>query len=40
VVNASEIDFVHVPAEFDDLVGRILEMKSGTRYYVPMSSST
>jgi len=40
VVNASEIDFVHVPAEFDDLVGRILEMKSGTQYYVPMSSST
>jgi deoxyadenosine/deoxycytidine kinase len=40
VVNASEIDFVHVPADFDDLVQRILEMKSGTQYYVPMGSST
>jgi len=40
VVNASEIDFVHVPADFDDLVGRIRKMKSGTQYYVPMGSAT
>ncbi len=38
VVNASEIDFVHVPEDFDDLVERIKEMKSGTQYYVPMTS--
>ena len=38
VVNASEIDFVHVPEDFDDLVERIKEMKSGTQYYVPMKS--
>lgn len=36
VVNASEIDFVHVPEDFEDLVERIQEMKSGTQYYVPM----
>jgi deoxyadenosine/deoxycytidine kinase len=38
VVNASEIDFVHVPEDFEDLVERIMTMKSGTQYYVPMSS--
>jgi len=38
VVNASEIDFVHVPEDFEDLVHRIKGMKSGTQYYVPMSS--
>ncbi len=38
VVNASEIDFVHVPEDFEDLVERIREMKSGTQYYVPMKS--
>jgi deoxyadenosine/deoxycytidine kinase len=38
VVNASEIDFVHVPEDFDDLVERIQGMKSGTQYYVPMKS--
>ncbi len=40
VVNASEIDFVHVPQDFEDLVEHIGSMKSGTRYYVPMSSKT
>ncbi|MFO7784084.1 MAG: deoxynucleoside kinase [Thermodesulfobacteriota bacterium] len=39
VVNASEIDFVHVPADFKDLVSRIQDMKSGTQYYVPMKSA-
>jgi deoxyguanosine kinase len=38
VVNASEIDFVNVPDDFEDLVLRIGEMKSGTQYYVPMKS--
>lgn len=39
VVNASEIDFVHVPEDFEDLVERILTMKSGVQYYVPASST-
>ena len=38
VVNASDIDFVHIPEDFEDLVLQINEMRSGTRYYVPMSS--
>jgi len=38
VVNASDIDFVHVPEDFEDLVFQIKGMKSGTQYYVPMSS--
>jgi len=38
VVNASEIDFVHVPKDFDDLVEKIKEMRSGTHYYHPISS--
>jgi deoxyadenosine/deoxycytidine kinase len=38
VVNASEIDFVHVPQDFEDLVAHIESMKSGTQFYVPMSS--
>lgn len=39
VVNASEIDFVHVPDDFEDLVSQIQSMKSGTQYYVPMKSA-
>jgi deoxyguanosine kinase len=38
VVNASEIDFVHNPEDFEDLMDHIRAMKSGTQYYVPMSS--
>lgn len=38
VINASEIDFVHVPEDFEDLIRRIGEMKSGTQYYVPVSA--
>lgn len=38
VVNASEIDFVHIADDFEDLVGQIKRMRSGTQYYVPMSS--
>jgi len=40
VINASEIDFVHVPEDFEDLVEHISAMKSGTQYYVPMGSRT
>jgi deoxyguanosine kinase len=38
VVNASEIDFVNIPEDFEDLMDRIRTVKSGTQYYVPMSS--
>lgn len=38
VVNASEIDFVNNPEDFEDLMNHIRAMKSGTQYYVPMSS--
>ena len=38
VVNASEIDFVRVPEDFEDLVTHIGTMKSGIQYYVPVSS--
>jgi deoxyadenosine/deoxycytidine kinase len=38
VVNASVIDFVHVPEDFEDLVEHILTMKAGVQYYVPVSS--
>ncbi len=38
VVNASKIDFVHVPGDFEDLVKQIKKMKTGTQYYIPMSS--
>jgi deoxyguanosine kinase len=38
VINASEIDFVHVPADLDDLVEKIKKMKKGTQYYVPVSA--
>jgi deoxyadenosine/deoxycytidine kinase len=38
VVNASEIDFVNVPADLDDLIKQIAKMRAGTRYYVPISA--
>lgn len=38
VVNASEIDFVNNPEDFEDLMNHIRDMRSGTQYYVPMSS--
>jgi deoxyguanosine kinase len=38
VVNASEIDFVHVPADFEDLVNQVGRIRAGTQYYVPISS--
>ena len=38
VINASKIDFVNVPEDFEDLVTHIKMMRTGTQYYVPMSS--
>jgi deoxyguanosine kinase len=38
VVNASNIDFVNVPEDFEDLVNEIKRTRSGTQYYVPASS--
>jgi deoxyadenosine/deoxycytidine kinase len=37
VVNASKIDFVHVPEDFEDLVRHIQKIPSGTHYYNPIS---
>ena len=36
VINASEIDFVNVPADLDNLVLEIDKMERGTKYYVPL----
>jgi len=38
VINASKIDFVNVPEDFEDLVAQIKRMRTGTQYYVPMSA--
>lgn len=38
VVNASNIDFVNIPEDFEDLVNEIRKTKSGTQYYIPISS--
>ena len=38
VVNASNIDFVHISEDFKDLVHHIKTTKSGTSYYNPISS--
>ena len=38
VVNASEIDFVNIKEDFEDLVNEIEQIKSGVQYYVPVSS--
>lgn len=38
VVNASEIDFVNIKEDFEDLVNEINQIKSGVQYYVPVSS--
>lgn len=38
VVNASNIDFVNIPEDFEDLVNEIRKIKSGTQYYIPISS--
>jgi deoxyguanosine kinase len=38
VVNASNIDFVNIHEDFEDLVNEIKKIRSGTQYYVPASS--
>ncbi len=39
VINTSDIDFVHNPADLDDLIRQVLSMREGTLYYVPKSRS-
>jgi deoxyadenosine/deoxycytidine kinase len=38
VVNASEIDFVNIPDDLDNLILEIEKMEKGTKYYVPIGS--
>lgn len=38
VVNASEIDFVNIRDDFEDLLNEINKIKSGVQYYIPVSS--
>jgi len=38
VINASEIDFVNVPSDLDNLISEISKMEKGTKYYVPLKS--
>ena len=40
VINASEIDFVNVPADLDNLILEIEKMERGTKYYVPLGTRT
>jgi deoxyadenosine/deoxycytidine kinase len=37
VINASDIDFVNISEDFEDLVKHIRKTKSGTHYYNPLS---
>jgi len=39
VINASEIDFVNVPSDLDNLILEIEKMEKGTKYYVPLGST-
>jgi deoxyadenosine/deoxycytidine kinase len=38
VIDASKIDFVNIPEDFEDLVEQIKKVKGGTQYYIPLSS--
>ncbi len=38
VVNTNDIDFVHTPEHFDQLVEQIRNVQKGTQYYVPLGS--
>jgi len=38
VIDASEIDFVNVPSDLDNLIVEIEKMERGTKYYVPLGS--
>ncbi|MBN1848817.1 MAG: deoxynucleoside kinase [Deltaproteobacteria bacterium] len=37
IINASDIDFVNIPEDFEDLVRHITKSKSGTHFYNPIS---
>jgi deoxyadenosine/deoxycytidine kinase len=37
VINTTDIDFVHNREDLDDLIRQIMNMREGTRYYVPKS---
>jgi deoxyguanosine kinase len=38
VINASQIDFVNVPSDLDNLILEIEKMEKGTKYYVPLGT--
>jgi deoxyguanosine kinase len=38
VIDASEIDFVNVPSDLDNLIAEIQRMEKGTKYYIPPAS--
>lgn len=38
VVNTNEIDFVHTPEHFEQLVEQVRNAQKGTQYYVPLGS--
>lgn len=38
VINASDIDFVNVPSDLDEIIIEIEMMEKGTKYYVPLGS--
>ena len=38
VINASEIDFVNIPSDLDNLILEIEKMEKGTKYYVPLGT--
>jgi deoxyguanosine kinase len=40
VIDASEIDFVHVSEDLDNLVEQMRKMEGGTQYYVPLASGS
>ena len=39
VIDASEIDFVNIPSDLDNLIVEIKKMEKGTKYYIPLGSS-
>jgi len=36
IINTNEIDFVHNFGDLQDLINTIKEMKTGTKYYIPV----
>ncbi|OGF52762.1 MAG: deoxyadenosine kinase [Candidatus Firestonebacteria bacterium GWA2_43_8] len=38
IINTNEIDFVHKMGDLNDLIKTIRDMKTGTKYYLPISS--